>query len=167
MLAKLGINPIEIGLILTGVVEDGYVFKASELDLDIEGLTSDIIMGVSATFNLACNISWFSPITLPTLISKASGESLSVAMEAGIINDKTASLLLSRVSSRALALASQLDSSALDDEIVASLGAVSESASVQTSVETESNQGSEEDPEEGEAEEEESGGFGGLGDLFG
>ena len=167
MLAKLGINPIEIGLILTGVVEDGYVFEASDLDLDVEGLTSDIIMGVSSTFNLACNIKWFSPITLPTLISKASGESLSVAMEAGIINEKTASLLLSRVNSRALALASQLDSSALDEEIVASLGATSESASAQTSVEAESKQESEGDSEEEEAEEEESGGFDGLGELFG
>ena len=163
MLAKLGINPIEIGLILTGVVEDGYVFEASELDLDIDGLTSNIILGVSSTFNLACNISWFSPTTMPTLISKASGESLSVAMEAGIINEKTASLLLSRVNTRALALASQLDSSALDQEIVASLGAATESASAQTSVEAESKEESEEE----DTEEEESGEFGGLGDLFG
>ena len=38
MLSKLGINPIEIGLILMGVIDDGQILSSSELDLDTDGL---------------------------------------------------------------------------------------------------------------------------------
>ena len=165
MLAKLGINPIEIGLILTGAIEEGHFFHSSDLDLDTDGLRNDIVSATSGSFNLACNVLWFSSTTTPTLISKASSESLSVALEAGIVNDATASAILSKARSRALSLAGQLDSSALDEELQAALGAVSQSAEVAPSEATESEKAAEAETEE--EEEEEDAGFGGLGDLFG
>ena len=166
MLSKLGINPIEIGLILTGAIEDGHIFYSSDLDLDTDGLRQDIISATSGAFNLACNVSWFSSITTPTLISKASGEALSVAIEAGIINDETATIIISKAKNSALALAGQLDSSALDEELLAALGAASHSAEVAPSEATESEEAEEAPPVE-EEEEEEDAGFDGLGDLFG
>lgn len=165
MLAKLGINPIEIGLILTGAIEGGHFFHSSDLDLDTDGLRNNIVSATSGTFNLACNVRWFSSTTTPTLISKAASESLSVALEAGIVNDTTASAILSKARSRALSLAGQLDSSALDEELQAALGAVSQSAEVAPSEATESEEAAEAEAEE--EEEEEDAEFGGLGDLFG
>lgn len=165
MLAKLGINPIEIGLILTGAIEGGHFFHSSDLDLDTDGLRNNIVSATSGTFNLACNVRWFSSTTTPTLISKAASESLSVALEAGIVNDATASAILSKARSRALSLAGQLDSSALDEELQAALGAVSQSAEVAPSEATESEEAAEAEAEE--EEEEEDAEFGGLGDLFG
>ena len=165
MLAKLGINPIEIGLILTGAIESGHFFNSSDLDLDTDGLRSDIVSATSGAFNLACNVRWFSSTTTPTLISKASSEALSVAMEAGIVNEATAAAILSQAQSRALSLAGQLDSSALDEELQAALGAASHGAEVAPSEATDS--GEAEEAEAEEEEEEEDAGFGGLGDLFG
>lgn len=165
MLAKLGINPIEIGLILTGAIEGGHFFHSSDLDLDTDGFRNNIVSATSGTFNLACNVRWFSSTTTPTLISKAASESLSVALEAGIVNDTTASAILSKARSRALSLAGQLDSSALDEELQAALGAVSQSAEVAPSEATESEEAAEAEAEE--EEEEEDAEFGGLGDLFG
>ena len=167
MLAKLDINPIEIGIILTGAIEDGFLFEADSLDLDTDGVRTDIITATSGAFNLACNIRWFSSQTMPTLLAKASGEATSVAVEAGITNDVTIPLFITRANARALALAGQLDSSALDDELAAALGAaasVAESAPAATSDAAES---AEEVSAEEEAEEEEDAGFDGLGDLFG
>ena len=167
MLSKLNINPIEIGIILTGAIEDGFLFEADSLDLDTDGFRTDIITATSGAFNLACNIRWFSSQTMPTLLAKASGEATSVAVEAGIANDATIPLFISRANARALALAGQLDSSALDDELAAALGAaasVAESAPAATSDAAES---AEEASAEEEEEEEEDAGFGGLGDLFG
>ena len=167
MLSKLDINPIEIGIILTGAIEDGFLFEADSLELDTDGIRSDIITATSGAFNLACNIRWFSSQTMPTLLAKASGEATSVAVEAGITNDVTIPLFITRANARALALARQLDSSALDDELAAALGAaasVAESAPAATSDAAES---AEEVSAEEEAEEEEDAGFGGLGDLFG
>ena len=165
MLAKLGVNPIEIGLILTGAIEEGHIFSSSDLDLDTEGLRRDILSATSNAFNIACNVSWFSSTTTPTLISKASAEALSVAIEAGIMNDETASLILSQARSRALSLAGQLDSSALDEELLATLGANLPSAEVAPSEAAESEKA--EEVESTEEEEVEDAGFGGLGDLFG
>ena len=165
MLAKLGINPIEIGLILIGAIEEGHLFQSSDLDLDTDGLRNDIVSATSGAFNLACNVRWFSSITTPTLISKASSEALSVALEAGVVNDTTAATILSQAQSRMMSLAGQLDSSALGEELQAALGAVSQSAEVAPSEATDS--GEADEAEADEEEEEEDAGFDGLGDLFG
>ncbi|MBN28438.1 MAG: 50S ribosomal protein L10 [Euryarchaeota archaeon] len=165
MLAKLGINPIEIGLILTGAIEGGHFFQSSDLDLDTDGLRNDIVSATSGAFNLACNVRWFSSTTTPTLISKASSEALSVALEAGVVNDATAATILLQAQSRALSLAGQLDSSALDEELQAALGAASQSAEVAPSEAADTEDADEAGAEE--EEEEEDAGFGGLGDLFG
>ena len=128
MLAKLGITPIEIGLILTGSVEGGIVFPASSLNLDLDGFKSDIISATSGAFNLACNTRWFSTTTVPTLLSKASSEAMSVAIEAGIVNDDTVSLFITRANAHAMAISGQLDSSALESaDVVASDTADSDS----------------------------------------
>lgn len=164
MLAKLGINPIEIGLILIGAIEEGLLLPADDLDLDLDSLKDDISIATSRAFNLACNAHWFSTATTPVLLAKASSESLAVAVEAGIINDKTAELFVMRANARMMALASQLDSSALDEGLTTALGAVS-SAVVVASETTESDAGT--PATEEEEEEEEETGFGGLGDLFG
>ena len=165
MLAKLGINPIEIGLILIGAIEEGLLLPADDLDLDLDGLKDDISVATSRAFNLACNAHWFSTATTPVLLAKASSESLSVAVEAGIVNDKTAELFVMRANARMMALASQLDSSALDEGLTTALGAAASSAVVVASETTESDAGT--PATEEEEEEEEGAGFDGLGDLFG
>ncbi len=167
MLAKLDINPIEIGLILTGVIENDFMFSASDLDLDLDGFRDNVVTATSRSFNLACNVRWFSSATTPALISKASTEAMSVAIEAGVINDLTASMILSQARNRALSLAGRLDSSALDEELQAALGAATQSAEVANSEATSSDGPSKEAPVEVEEEEEEETEFGGLGDLFG
>ena len=167
MLSKLDINPIEIGIILTGAIEDGFLFEADSLNLDTDGFRTDIITATSGAFNLACNIRWFSSQTMPTLLAKASGEATSVAVEAGIANDVTIPLFISRANARALALAGQLDSSALDDELAAALGAAATAAESAPAATSDAAESAEEPSAEEEEEEEEDAGFGGLGDLFG
>ncbi|MCH2267816.1 50S ribosomal protein L10 [Candidatus Thalassarchaeum betae] len=142
MLAKLGITPIEIGLILTGAIEGGFVFPASSLKLDFEGFRNDVMTATSGAFNLACNTRWFSTATVPALLSKASSEAMAVAIEAGVVNDETASMLVARASARALAIAGQLDSSALEGADAAASDAADLDA------------GAEAPPEEEEGEEE-------------
>ena len=165
MLSKLGINPSEIGLILSGVIEEGTVLPADSLNLDLDGLRNNIITAMSGAFNLACNVSWFASETMPTLLSKASSEAFNVAIEAGISNEKTIPVFISRAQGRALALAGHLDSSALDDELAGMLGAAASAVVVAETPSEEAAEAAEETTEE--VEEEEEGGFGGLGDLFG
>ena len=168
MLAKLDINPIEIGIILAGALEDGFVLMADELEIDADAVRDDVIRAVSGSFNLACNITYLTTQTLPTLIAKGKGDALAVAVGAGVINDDTAGIILSKVRSQALGLAGKLDSDALDEEVIAALNA-SASAPVESVAPADASSA---DGESGgdapdEEEEEEEAGFGGLGDLFG
>ena len=164
MLDKLGIKPIEIGIILCGAVQDGVLMPPENLDLDLDGFRSNIAQAVSASFNVACNIRWLTPETMNTLISKAKSDALSVAVEAGITNSETMPLFISRANSRAMALAGQLDSSALDEELSGMLGATA-AAAAPAPAEAAPEEVADED--EGADEEEEDANFGGLGDLFG
>ena len=165
MLAKLEINPIEIGLILSGVVEDGTVMAAEDLDLDLDGFTANVKSATSGAFNLACNIGWFTDQTIPVLLSKAAGEAMAVAIEAGIHNEDTMPVLISRAHARMLAVASQMDSSALDDELSDALGSAATAAPATPAAEEAPAE--EAAAEEAEEEEDEGAEFGGLGDLFG
>ena len=165
MLAKLEINPIEIGLILSGAIESGTLMAADDLDLDLDGFIADVKSATSGAFNVACNIGWFTNETVPVLVSKAAGEALALAVEAGVHNEDTMPILMSRAHARMLALAGQLDSSALDDELSGALGAA---ATVATAAPAATDDASaEEAAAEDEEEEEEEAEFGGLGDLFG
>ena len=102
---------------------------------------------------------------MPVLVSKAAGEALAVAVEAGIHNEDTMPVLMSRAYARMLAIAGQLDSSALDDELSGVLGAATTVAAAEPAANDEAS--TEEVDAEENADEEEEAGFGGLGDLFG
>ena len=168
MLSKLDINPIEIGIILTGAMEDGLVLMADDLDINVDDVRNDVISAVSGAFNLACQITYFTPQTVPSLIAKAKGEAMSVAVNSAIVNDETSALILSKAKSQALGLAGQLDSIALDEEIVAMLNAgATISSESSNSSDSSSDDSSSDATSEEEEEEEEDAGFGGLGDLFG
>ena len=164
MLSKLEINPIEIGLILSGAIEGGVVMAAEDLDLDLSGFTANVKSATSGAFNLACNIGWFTNETVPVLISKAAGEAMAVAVEAGIHNEETMPILISRAHARMLAVAGQVDSSALDDELSGVLG----SAATVAAAEPTADEAPAEEAAAEEAEDEDEGAeFGGLGDMFG
>lgn len=165
MLDKLGIKPIEIGIILCGAIEGGVLMPPEDLNLDLDGFRSNIGQAVSASFNVACNVRWFTPETVPVLVSKAKSEALSVAVEAGVTNSETMPLFISRANSRAMALAGQLDSSALDEDLSNLLGATAAAVASAPAEAAPEEAAAEEATEE--EEEEEAADFGGLGDLFG
>ncbi len=166
MLSKIGINPIVTGLRLCGALEGGTLFPPNVLDIDYEQFETDLISHAAGAFNLACNITWFTSQTMPTILAKASREAMSVALEAAITTADTMPHLVGRAHSSALGVAGQLDSDALDEELTNMLGAAaSAAASAVTSSSDSTSEAPTEAEEEDEEEEEES--FGGLGDLFG
>jgi large subunit ribosomal protein L10 len=165
MLSKIGINPIVTGLRLCGTIEDGTRFEPATLDIDYEQFEADLISFGAGAFNLACNISWFTPQTTPTLISKASGEALALALEAAITTADTMPHLIGRANRSAMGIAGSLSADALDEELSQLLGAAA-SAAASAAVAAPSTDAAPAEAEE-EEEEEDEGGFEGLGSLFG
>jgi large subunit ribosomal protein L10 len=165
MLSKIGINPIVTGLRLCGTIEEGTRFQPATLDIDYEQFESDLISFGAGAFNLACNIRWFTTQTTPTLLSKASGEALAVALEAAIVTTDTLPHLIGRANRGAMGVAGSLSADALDEELSQLLGAAA-TAAVSAAAAPSSDEAPAEAEEEDEEEEEE-GGFDGLGSLFG
>lgn len=166
MLSKIGINPIVTGLRLCGTLEGGTLFEPSTLDIDYEQFEQDLIGYAAGAFNLACNITWFTSQTMPTILAKASREAMAVALEAAVATAETLPHLVGRAHTGALAVAGQLSPDALDDELAAMLGAAADAAaSAAAAVATSASEAPAEAEEE--EEEEEEGGFDGLGSLFG
>jgi large subunit ribosomal protein L10 len=165
MLSKIGINPIVTGLRLCGTLEGGTLFAPSTLDIDYEQFETDLVSYAAGAFNLACNITWFTNQTMPTILAKASREAMAVALEAAIATADTMPHLVGRAHNSAMAVAGQLDSDALDEELATMLGAAASAAASAASASESTSEAPTEAEEEEEEEEEES--FGGLGDLFG
>ena len=165
MLSKIGINPIVTGLRLCGTIEDGTRFKPATLDIDYEQFESDLISFGAGAYNLACNIRWFTSQTIPTLLSKASGEALAVALEAAIVTTDTLPHLIGRANRGAMGVAGSLSADALDEELSQLLGAAASAA--ESAAAASSSEEAPAEAEEEEEEEEEEGGFDGLGSLFG
>ena len=165
MLSKIGINPIIAGLRLCGTIEGGTSFKPATLDIDYEKFESDLISFGAGVFNLACNIRWFTTQTIPTLLSKASGEALALALEAAIVTTDTLPHLIGRANSGAMGVASSLSADALDEELSQLLGAAA--SAVDSAAAAPSTDAAPTEAEEEEEEEEEEGSFDGLGSLFG
>jgi large subunit ribosomal protein L10 len=165
MLSKIGINPMVTGLRLCGTLEGGTLFEPSTLDIDYEQFEQDLIGMAAGAFNLACNITWFTAQTVPTLLAKASGEALAVALEAAVATAETLPHLVARAHASALGVAGTLSPDALDDELAAMMGAAADAAASAAAVDTSASEAPAEAEEE--EEEEEEAGFDGLGSLFG
>ena len=74
ILAKLGIEPMEIGLNLKVVYDDGTLYEKSVLDFDEEKLVNDIKIAHQNAIGLALKIGYTTKETIKLLISKAAAQ---------------------------------------------------------------------------------------------
>ena len=116
MLSRLEIFPIEIGMNLHAVFEDGNVFKPDVLDIDMDGFYSQLQLASSNAFNLAIETAWISKDTIIHLLSKAHRNSHALALESGIVTKDTIQQLISKANASMLSLAANAKD-ALDDDL--------------------------------------------------
>jgi len=110
MLARLEIFPIEIGMGLNGVFEDGTLFKPEVLDVNIEEFTGKMSLASGNAFILALELGWTNKQTIRPLIMKAYNNAFVIAVEQGIINKETVKNLISKANSQMLALKNKTSS---------------------------------------------------------
>ncbi|HDM67128.1 MAG TPA: 50S ribosomal protein L10 [Thermoplasmatales archaeon] len=117
MLTRLEIYPLEIGITLHGVFEDGCVFKPDILDVDVEEYVSQIKEAASNAISLAVSIAWATRETARILISKAYRESLALSLEIGFPTKENIEQLLAKAYREMLSLASHVSEEGLDEEL--------------------------------------------------
>jgi large subunit ribosomal protein L10 len=104
MLTRLEIYPVEIGMNLHAVFEDGSVFSPDVLDIDIDAFMGQIRTASNNAFSLAVELGWITKETIQPLLTKAHHDAFALAIEQGIINKETIKHLLSKANANMLAL---------------------------------------------------------------
>ena len=163
VLTRLDIKPMEVGIDLHAVFEEGAVYTSDVLAIDEE----ETIANVQDAFTKAFNLSVFANIptkdTIATIIQTAQRKATNVAVEAGIVNSGTTDILFALANAKMLAIAGKLSADALDSELSDKLSNVAISAPVAAADDVKEEE-VEEEVEEEDSEEEAAAG---LGALFG
>ena len=149
ILSQLGIEPLEIGLDLDIAYNEGELFTAEELDIDVDEYRSDVEAASSAAFNLAVNAGIINETTAETIVQEAVRKAKSLAISEGLPFEETIEEALAYAASNAEGLDSQLDLDAVD------LEDNEESEEEETEEEAEEDESEEESSDDEESEEEE------------
>jgi large subunit ribosomal protein L10 len=100
MLTRLNINPMEVGLAITAVYEDGVIYTKDVLDVDEDKYREDFASAASWAFNLAVDIAYPTADTMITLLGKAQREAYTLGLEAAIVSKDNIEDLLARVAAQ-------------------------------------------------------------------
>jgi len=109
VLAKLGIEPMEIGLNLLAVWENGIIYNKDILSIPPSKYLEDLKHAHSRAFNLAFKINHYTSQNIPLFLSKAHREALSLADSAGIVTPETIPGLFAKAKAQHDALEGKLE----------------------------------------------------------
>lgn len=96
ILSRLGIEPMEVGLDLQAVYEDGSIIPKQVLSVDEKEYENNIRAMASEAFNLAMHVGFPTGETTELLLSKAHLEAMSLATETAILNEETAERIIAK-----------------------------------------------------------------------
>ncbi len=85
VLSLLKIEPMEIGLELGYVLEDGTLYGKDVLDVSVEDYINDAMRCVTQAVNLSVNTGYPTKLTAPLMIQKAFIEARTLALERDIV----------------------------------------------------------------------------------
>ena len=104
MLTRLEIFPVEIGMNLHAVFEDGSIFKPDVLDIDVDGMMGRMRQASTNAFNLAIEAGWYNELTIRPMLMNAYNNAFILAIEKGILTKDTVQNLISKSHANMLAL---------------------------------------------------------------
>ena len=109
LLSKLGIKPVEAGLTLKVVYDDGTILTEEHLTLDLDDFRRSIGEAHQYAFNLSMEAAIPLPENIGLLLSSAHQKAASLALNAGIINKDTVEDLVRKANMEMLSLSEKLD----------------------------------------------------------
>ncbi|MGE0793080.1 MAG: 50S ribosomal protein L10 [Candidatus Woesearchaeota archaeon] len=159
LLTRLGIEPMEIGLDLTAIYEDGEILTKTVLDVDETQYIADITSCAQGAFNLAVNSAYACQDTITILVQTAFNEARNLAVNEDILTDITVGDTLCKAQGQMFAVANLLSDDALSDELKGA-----KTATASTPVQTTNDAGKKEEKKDNDDAPNPSAG---LGALFG
>jgi len=108
VLSKLGIKPVEAGLIMKAVYDDGLIITEEQLRIDLDEVEQNLKEARTYAFNLALNVGYPVPENVELLLRLASQQAFSLSLNAGIPTKETVNELLKRAHLEALSLSARI-----------------------------------------------------------
>ncbi len=109
ILTRLGVEPMEVGLNLTAVYDNGTIFKRDVLDVDEEEFMSKIKTAYNSALGLALELSFLTKETTEIMITKAFREAKAIALSQNIVADGIKEEIMAKANREMLALKSKLN----------------------------------------------------------
>lgn len=109
ILIRLGVEPMEVGLNLTAVYDNGTIFTRDVLNIDEEEFINKIKISYNSAIGLALELSFLTKETTKMMIAKAFREAKSLALSQNIIADGVKEEIMAKANKEMLALKSKLN----------------------------------------------------------
>jgi large subunit ribosomal protein L10 len=106
-LKRLDVQPMEVGLDLVSVWENGLVFDAKQLYIDEAEYEQNVISNAQEAFNLAVEIVYLTSETTEVILQKAAREAKTLAIEQNVVNDETKEEILAKAEAQANSVKSE------------------------------------------------------------
>ena len=110
LLAKLDIKPVEAGILLDSALEDGVVYSADELVVDVGAVRDGIGAAHADALALSVEAAYPTAGNVERILARAAQRAASLSVEAAFVTADTAEPILQRAHSRALSLLSAAES---------------------------------------------------------
>jgi large subunit ribosomal protein L10 len=146
ILTRLAIEPMEVGLNIKAVYEDGLIFTRDVLDVDVDEVLNNLKVASSDSFKLSVGLDYFTKDNMSYFLGEATKDSLGLGVGLSYPAKETLSRLVGKANSQMVGLAN-----VLPDEVRPAGLAVAQSA---VPVVEESNSTANEEPKKEESSQE-------------
>ena len=109
ILSRLGVEPMEIGLAITAVLEDGTIYKKDVLAIDEDEFMAKVMNAAASTFNLAVEVGYLCTDTVEVLVQKAYNDSKALALETNFMADAVVDNVLAKAEAQASSLKAKVN----------------------------------------------------------
>jgi large subunit ribosomal protein L10 len=109
LLAKLGIKPVEVGLSLKLVYDDGSILTADDLIVNVDEVRQSVEQAHQFAFNLSIEAAYPTPENTSLLVKLAHQKAFSLALSAGVVNKDTVEDLIRKANMQMQSLNEKLD----------------------------------------------------------
>ncbi|MFB0567979.1 MAG: 50S ribosomal protein L10 [Candidatus Bathyarchaeia archaeon] len=104
VLSKLGIKPVEAGLIMKAVYDDGLIITEEQLRIDLDEIQRNIQEASGSAFNLSLNVAYPIPENIELLLQTAFQQAFNLSLNAVFPTSETIAGLLRKAHIEALSL---------------------------------------------------------------
>ncbi len=104
LLSRLGIKPIRAGLAIALAYENGLIYGAEAVAIDLDKYRASLLEGFASAKGLAIIIGYVTKETAPDIIAKAYREALALAVESGEITKESVAVIFGKAEAEANAV---------------------------------------------------------------